>query len=97
MLSFVFVVLAIAVGTGLTAAPDSGILHRMKLRLGTSGNEVADAVIQAGNVAIAGLAAVAGLVLAGFRRRRSWLILFAPLGNPADRAAREERRPPDDV
>lgn len=79
VLSFVFVVIAIAVGTGLTAAPDSWIFHRMKLPLGTSGSEAADVVNQGGNLAIAGLAAVAGLVLAGFRRRRSWLILLAPL------------------
>ena len=79
VLSFVFVVIAIAVGTGLTAAPDTWIGQRMELPLGTSGSEVADAVIQGGNLTIAGLAAVAGLVLAGFRRRRSWFILFAPL------------------
>jgi hypothetical protein len=78
VLSFVFVVIAIAVWMGLTAAPDTWILHRMRLPRG-SGREVADAVTQGGNLAIAGMAAVAGLVLAGFRRRWSWLILLAPL------------------
>jgi membrane-associated phospholipid phosphatase len=78
VLSFVFVVIAIAVGTGLTAASDTWIGQRMELRRGIE-REVADAVIQGGNLTIAGLAAVAGLVLAGIRRRYSWLILLAPL------------------
>ena len=79
VLSFVFFVLAIAVGTGLSAAPDTWIYQRMELPRWTSAYEVAAALVQGGNLTIAGLAAVAGLVLAGFRGRRSWLILFAPL------------------
>jgi hypothetical protein len=78
-LAAAFVVISIAVGTGLMAALDAWIAQVMELPPGTAGRAVAEAVNQGGSLAIAVLAALVGLGLAGLQRRRSWLILAAPL------------------
>lgn len=74
-----FVVLAIVVGTGASVGVDSWIAQRTRLPDSTVGNEVAQAINQASGVAIAILAAAAGLALAVVRRSWFWLILLAPL------------------
>jgi hypothetical protein len=78
-LTAAFAVIAVAVGTGALEALDTWIAPLMVLPLGTAGRRLAESINLAGDVSIAGLAGLAGLVLAGVRRRRTWLILLAPL------------------
>jgi membrane-associated phospholipid phosphatase len=79
MLTIAFVVIAFVVGTGSLTALDTSFAPVMVLPLGTLGRKVAETINLGGDMAIAGLAALAGLVLARVRADRSWLILLAPL------------------
>lgn len=79
LLMLAFALLAIAVGTGRTAGFDTWIAHRLEQSPRTLVFHVMEGVIQAGSLPITGVAALVGLVLAGLRRSRSWLILLAPL------------------
>lgn len=79
MLTVAFVVIAIVVGSGSLAALDTSFAPLMVLPLGTAGRKVAETINLGGDMAIAGMAALAGLVLARVRQDRAWLILLAPL------------------
>ena len=78
-LTVAFLVVSVAVGTGALAALDTRLAPLWVLELGTFGRKVAESINQAGELPVAGLVGLAGLVLAGVQRRPAWLILLAPM------------------